>query len=385
MSSENWSSLTRAIRQLEVEVEDSKLLDQVLKDIHRVREKFKKLISDLESENKEAIIQQLCESINWARKFYKKNTTPGILPNQFSLLPYARKEFGLNDQGDESYEVSDKDLLIVLAALNSVRRWQGDTPSGYMESKTKPDFKETDLEHSVKMIELYSSILKAVPILSQIDLNPNLIRLMILAHDLTEVVVGDISHGQNLDPDYRKIFKTIEELVGRLGRLDNKLEPFRAKAFIPYEDRVAQLNLEGLFVKFLDKLDALLTINQIFYSGEEEKQWGDLPNRPAFRAGRIANYRRMWQTLSELLTGVKISQPSNYQNILQGLVEFVIHQSPEEFHQAMINGSQNLQPPSSGNDVFTNDFYQVAREIQLAIEEYIHWDRIAEMNSPKLD
>jgi len=152
-----------------------------------------------------------------------------------------------------------------------VKRWRV-TAEDYAKSLLKTNFEETDLMHVIKMM-IIAEFLRPDLELDQKSLT--ILAKLIILHDLSEVVIGDFSQGENYGDKetfdkIKKLFKEIEAKVPEilLGSLGSQ-EPWRGllALYQGYEDRLepkaekyTELNRVYRILRILDKLDSLVIV-----------------------------------------------------------------------------------------------------------------------------
>ncbi len=371
------------------------LLKLVLAAIRKRKKEFKTLLAGMKDpEKKGALIQQAMSSVRQAMGegcFSEESFSN----DENQLVTVCRQVFGL-----EYSKINNDNLLKIILGLDSVSRWRGAGENGFMVSCANPEFRESNLAHCLKMIILLNKLTTEIPNLAKLFNQDSLglIARMVFAHDTVEIVVGDISHGQDLTiiiedllPNkykpieilpksgerFKELFKEVEALIAAYGRVEEDVRDLQSD-LKTYEDRLQNLSLPALLVKFLDKLDACLTANQIFYTDQEFTDTGgkvDEIRQNQIVQERIETFQRVWCGLGAFLAGVKLKKEGFYAPLLSDLMNGIISHN-EGFMDEISQSLRLISGGDNGSDDFQAAFFEAAQDLRRHVEQEQVWSKI---------
>ncbi len=224
-----------------------------------------------------------------------------------------------------------------MVLLSSVRRW-GLGGGEYASSIVDPHFEESDLMHVIKMMVIAKNLAKISEIPEE---HLAKLFLVIILHDLSEAVVGDISQSE-LDPNSQEstltydLFKQIEAKVSEtIGiRAGGAFVTFK-ELYDAYEKRnsynageQSEVNRLHLLVCLYDKLYSLATVAAVSVDTEKDRSFYN-------KEGYVPDLKNIsiptfWKAFEEYAKGVcrgdepKITNPEQHlYNLLESILEFV--------------------------------------------------------------
>lgn len=183
----------------------------------------------------------------------------------------------------------------LVTGYHNVARWQRKDPQ-FADLKLPT---ETNLEHIQEMLVLVNYVERDMPDLAGF-LDMETVRLMVLIHDVGEIITGDITYADQKVEDAADRHQSEEEAAHRLITFAVQDRAERSKLIKVYDryeankSKAKKKDLEALFVKFIDIIQALKFGGENIFPPILEKMKRDgVPEDEYFGSGENAKVNNL--------------------------------------------------------------------------------------------